>query len=329
MNTTNKFILNGVILLILSLTLISCERTAVQPLIPVTVQFSFTHQAEFAGFYAAEHQGYYSEEGLQVSFVEGGPQIDYISPVLNGDAQFGVAQPSDVILARADGKPVGSIAALYRRNPIVFIALADSGITRPQDFVGKKIRSTFSSDVILQAMMSHVGISQNQFQVEYHPSIVSQFASGEVPIWSAFVNGLALEVQAAGYKINTIFPDDYGIHFYGDVLITTDEMISKNPDLVLKFTRATLKGWTYSVEHPEAAGAFVQIYNPEADQELEAAKIAASIPLINTGQDFIGWMTLDKWTGIKETLQEQGVLTASLDVRDVYTLQFLKELYGK
>ncbi len=298
-------------------------------LTPVTLQLSFTHQAEFAGFYVADQQGYYSEEGLKVSFISGGPEVDFISPVANGTVQFGVAQPADVILARADGKPVRSIAAIYRHSPIVFFAQADSGITRPQDFVGKQIRSTTTIDLTLQAMMNRVAIPPDQYKSVYLPSDIELFSSGEVPVWSGYLNVFALEVQRAGYQINLIYPDDYGIHFYGDVLITTDDLIAKTPDLVERFTRASLKGWTYAVENPQAIGETVKKYNPGADVDLESARMTASIPLVNTGEDYIGWMKPEIWEEMEQTLRDQDLLSGSLDVDQVYTLRFLEEIYSE
>jgi NitT/TauT family transport system substrate-binding protein len=318
------------LLLILLLGFSACSPVVSTPeLIPITVQLSWVHQAEFAGFYAAEQEGYFAEEGLEVSFVEGGSEVDFITPVVNGTAQFGIAQPADLILARAAGKPVRSIAVIYRRSPIVFFSLADSGINRPQDFAGKKIRSAITVDQTLRAMMTKVGIPPDQYEIVYLPSDVAQFASGEVPVWAAFVNVFALEVQRAGHEINIIYPDDYGIHFYGDVLITTDDLIAKNPELVQRFTRAALKGWTYAVENPEAIGAFIQKYNPDADADLETARMTASIPLANTGEDFIGWMKPETWEGMEQTLRGQGALTQPLDINEVYTQKFIKEIYGK
>jgi NitT/TauT family transport system substrate-binding protein len=295
----------------------------------VTVQLSWTNQAEFAGLYAADQLGYFAEEGLQVKFLEGGPEVNFIIPVVDGTAQFGMAQPADLILARADGAPVRSVAVIYRRSPIVFFALEETGITRPQDFVGKKIRSSVTVDQTLKAMMTRIGISQHQYQTEYLPSDISLFASGEVPVWAGFINVFVLEVQRAGYKVNIIYPDDYGIHFYGDVLITSDELIAENPDLVRRFLRATLKGWTYAVENPAGIGSFVQKYNSSADQALEVEKMIASIPLVNTGEDFIGWIKPEVWARMEQTLREQKVLVKPLDIEQVYTRQFLEEIYGK
>lgn len=324
-------VLRGTIIVSLALGLPACSSRAnsAPALTPVTLQLSFVHQAEFAGFYAADQQGYYAEEGLAVSFLEGDPEVDFISPVVNGAAQFGVAQPANVMLARAAGKPVRCIAIIYRHNPVVFFSLADSGITRPQDFAGQKIRSTTSTGTTLQAMLTRLGISPDQYEIVNLPSDITKFTSGEVPVWGGYLNVFVLEVQRAGYDINIIYPDDYGIHFYGDVLITTDDLIAKNADLVLRFTRATLKGWTYAVENPETIGAIVQKYNPQANADLESARMAASIPLVNTGEDYIGWMEPESWAGMAQTLREQGTLKDPLDVSQVYTLQFLEEIYGK
>ena len=306
----------------------ACGTTPTPSPAPVTVQLSFTHQAEFAGFYAADQLGYYAAEGLQVSFLEGGPEVDYLAPVVKGEAQFGVAQPADLILARSAGNPLRSVAAIYRRSPVAFIALASTGITRPQDFVGKKIRSTKTLDLTLRAMTARVGVTPDQYETAYLPSDVAMFGTGEVPVWGAFVNVFGIDIQRAGYRVNYIYPDDYSIHFYGDVLITTDDMIATKPDLVLRFTRATLKGWTYAVENPTASGAMAAKQNPMSVTDLEAARVAASVPLVNTGEDVIGWMKPAIWEGMERTLREQGVLTAPLDVTQAYTVRFLEEIYA-
>ena len=233
-----------------------------------------------------------------------------------------------MILARAAGKAVRSIAVIYRRNPIAFFALADTGITRPQDFVGKQIRSAITVDQTLRAMMARVGVRSDQYKIVYLPSDVALFASREVPVWGGFINVFALDVQRAGYALNFIYPDDYGIHFYGDVLITTDDLIAAQPDLVQRFTQATLKGWTYAVENPTKIGAIVHKYELDADEALENARMTASLPLVNTGEDHIGWMKPEVWSGMAQTLRDQGVLTRTVDINQAYTLQFLQRFYG-
>jgi len=298
-------------------------------LTPITVQLQWIHQAQFAGLYAADQNGYYAEEGLAVTFVPGGSNVDSLSPLVEGSAQFGTATADQILLARAEGKPLKAFAVVYRRSPAVFMALSSSGITRPQDFAGKTIRTPAPNAATLHAMMANLGISQDQYTEVDLPSDVEEFASGRIPVWGAYINALALSVQRAGYEINIIYPDDYGVHFYSDTLIATDDFIAKNPDLVRRFLRASLKGWIFAVENPDNVGPMVLKYAPDADPELANAQMIASIPLVNTGEDFIGWMKPEVWAGMEQTLREQGVITNPIDVQQTYTMQFLEEIYGK
>jgi len=317
------------ITLCVALGLSACARQLNRAPTPITVQLKWLHNAQFAGFYAAEQKGYYAAEGLAVTFVEGGPGIDVLPPVLGGTAHLGVAGASELIPARAEGKPLHAIAALYRRNPHVYFALASSGVTRPQDFAGKQIRSVSDGPVILHAMMARVGIRRDQYTEVALPSDVALFASGQVPVWGAYLTALVLAIQRAGHQINIIYPDDYGVHFYGDVLFTTDDLIAKNPELVRRFLRATLKGWTYAVENPTAIGPMVARYKSDADPDLEVAQMTSSIPFVNTGEDHIGWMKPEVWAGMEKTLREQGVLTKPAEIEQVYSMQFLQEIYGQ
>jgi NitT/TauT family transport system substrate-binding protein len=261
--------------------------------------------------------------------MEGGPTISPFAQVAEGKAQFGVTSGEQLLLARGEGKPVQAIATIYRRSPRVYIALAESGITRPQDFVGKTISVGQSGRALLDAMMRRLNISPDQYTVVTSALDLAEFYSGKVQVRSVFMNNEVLTSRQAGYKLNIIYPDDYGIHFYSDTLFTTDDLIADNPDLVLRFVRATLKGWTWAVENPTQVGPLVAKYNPAADVPLETDKMTASLPLVNTGEDYVGWMKPEIWAGMEQTLREQGVLAEPLDVTQMYTMQFLEEIYQK
>ena len=177
-----------------------CSLPRAGALTPVTVQLAWTHQAQFAGLYAADQKGYFAAEGLDVTFVEGGAGVDKLAPVLDGSAQFGVAGADELILARAEGKPLRAIATIYRRSPIVFIALSEKGITRPQDFVGKTIRAPANVAPSLHAMMARVGISPDQYTVVDLPADVKMFASGDVPVWGVYLNAFLIADPAGGIQ---------------------------------------------------------------------------------------------------------------------------------
>ena len=323
-NLTHLSIVLAVVLL-----MAACSLKPTPALTPVTVQLSWTHQAQFAGFYAAEQKGYYAEEGLAVTFIEGGPSTSAREAVRDGSATFGVLSAEVAILARAEGDPLRAIAAVYRRSPRVYIALAESGIRTPSDFVGKTVSVNVNGLPLLRTMMQRVGISAEQYQSVDNTSDLQALYSGEVDVRSVYLTNEVISARSAGYEINVISPDDYGIHNYADTIVTTDETITASPDLVLRFLRATLNGWTFAVENPTAIASMVRAFAPQADAVLETAKMTASIPLVNTSEDTIGWMKAEIWAGMEQTLRDQGVLTLPLDVTQVYTMQFLNKIYGK
>ncbi len=312
----------------MSLTLTACAPAAPQPApAAVRVQLAWTHQSQFAGLYAADQLGYFAEQGLQVSFMEGGANYDKLAPVLDGTAQFGVGGADELILARSQGKRLMAVATIFRQNPVVFISLADKHITRPQDFVGKTIRASANIAPTLNAMMAKLGIGPSQYTYRDAPSDINLFVSGEIPVWGVFINSFAVGIKKAGYQLDVIYPDDYGVHFYADSIFTTDELIASDPDLVQRFLSAALKGWTYAIENPQEMPVMVQKYNPNADLEVEKERMLATIPLVNTGEDFIGWMKPQTWEEMGKTFLEQDLDPAPVDVTQVYTTQFLETIY--
>ncbi len=106
-------------------------------------------------------------------------------------------------------------------------------------------------------------------------------------------------------------------------------MISDNPDVVLRFLRATLKGHQYALDFPDEALEICLRYADNPDPEVQRAMLDASIPLIYTGYDDIGWMQQDVWQGMHRILADQNLLEGPVNIEEVFTLQFLKEIYGE
>lgn len=300
-----------------------------QEAIPVAIKLRWTHTAQFGGLYAADQEGYFAAEGIDATFLEGGPGIDPIAAVLAGEAQFGVAGADVILLARSQGKPVQAVTTIYQRNPVVFFTLAQTGITSPQQFAGKSIRATLDMLPTLHAMMTFIDVPPDAYQIVELPSDIAQFASGVVPIWGGFITGMALDLQQAGYDINVIYPDNYGVHFYADTLFTTDAFMAESPDVVTRVVKATRNGLTFAVTQPEAIGPMVALYNDQADPAAESLRMMASIPLIQSGTGRIGWMEQTKWQAMHDILLAQGVLPDEVDVSTVFTLEFLEKSIGE
>src|SRR3990172_2686567 len=159
--------------LLLTITLSACASLAQPtPLTPVTVQLRWTYTAQFAGFFAADQNGYYVAEGLTVSFREGGPNVDFVGPVEDGRAQFSIANADALILTRADGKPLRAVAVILRRNPTTVMSLATSGINRPKDLVGKRIEVGRPGFPFAQTLLARGGVNPDQYTlVESSPDL--------------------------------------------------------------------------------------------------------------------------------------------------------------
>ncbi len=327
MNVTK--IVKSLLLLIFTLpVLVSCRQLEAEPpLEEVIVQLKWLHQAQFAGFYAADQKGYYADEGISITFIEGGPTIDTRAPVLSGEAHFGVAGADELIVDRAAGRPLIAISTIYRRSPIVFVAAADSGILTPEDLVGKKILTGLNAFPTLRAMMTRLGISPDEYIVESHPFDVELFAPEEFPVWGVYTTGSIQILKDAGYELNLIYPGDYGVHFYNDTIFASEDFIDSNPDLVLRFLRATLRGWRWAIENPEEAAKLTLEYNSELDAEIQILQMEASVPLIHTGEGDIGCMQAEVWESMYQTLLDQGILETPYTISDAYTMDFVEQIY--
>ena len=322
----NKVVCSGFTLLFF-VAASACGNATPPPLTSISLQLNRPHGAAFAGFYAAVENGYSAEEGLNITFLEGGPSIDEIALVVDGTAQLGVIAGDVLLLGRDEGKHVRAVATILRHEPFVFFSLADSGITRPEDFIGKKILVSPNTIPRLHAMLGRVGIAPDQV-IEVSTGDFTALYTGEIDVAGGALNSTILQVQRDGYKVNLIYLDNYGLHFYSDTLFATDEFIAANPDMLTRFLRASFRRWTYVVENPETVAAMVLKYDPNADSSFETAKMIATLPFVNTGEDYIGWMRPEIWEEMTSSLRDQGFLTSPLDATDVYTLKFIQQIYG-
>jgi len=314
-------------------TITSCTPSEVKP--PpdeITVQLKWLHQVQFSGFYMAQEKGYYADENIKVTFLEGGQDIDLGQRIISGQADFAVLSPDEILMKRSQGAPLTAIAAIYRRSAAVFVSRADSGIVRPQDFLGKTIAASGSMDfqVKLPAMMKKLGLDISKVNVVPFDTNYVAFVDGDVHVTGTFATAGLIRLREKGLKLNLIWPSDYGIHFYSDSLVTTDKMISENPELVTRFLRASLKGWQDAISDYQQAVATTLKYatGVYADQQLETAMMEALLPLVHTGEDHIGWMKPEIWQGMYDVLLDQGLLAEPFDVNQAYTLRFLEEIYG-
>jgi NitT/TauT family transport system substrate-binding protein len=312
------------------------QKKSPNPSYKVTLQLKWVHQAQFAGFYVACEKGFYEDEQIQIELLPGGRDVNVLNTMISGRADFAVVS-SELVLTQQQRTsiPITAIAAIFRKSATVFVAKADSGISKLSDFVGKTIAASASSqsyretEYLLQALLEKRGIDITRIKmVPYDPSYEG-FYTGKIDITPCYYTAGAIKIRQKGHKINLIWPSDYGIHFYSDTLITTQQMIDDKPDLVERFLRASLKGWQYAISHSVEAVDMTLKYARIKDHQLQTDMFKASTPLIHTGEDHIGWMEDRIWHDMHRILVDQHILETPIEALDkTYTLQFLRKIYS-
>jgi len=327
MNRTN---LKNFVVLISIVFLSACTGEAMkEPVDEVTVQLAWKHQAQFAGFYAADRNGFYEDENIQATLRPRlCPTFDVISSVVKGAADFGVIHGAGLIAARSKKLPVTAIASIYQSYPLSFISLKKKGIIHPLDFVGRSIRelSPGGTSVIFNMLLKKYKIDAqdiNFIRIDYD---LDRFFSGEIDIWASYTTNQVLVARQKGVEINQIKPDDFGINMMGDTLFTSDMILNTNPDLVLRFVRATLRGWQWAVEHPEVAAKMALQFDSKLNPAHQVAIMKGSIPYIQTA-GHIGMMDGKVWEEMYNAILEQGVIEKPLNLNAVYTNTFVKKIY--
>lgn len=216
----------------------------------ITLQLCWNHQFQFAGYYAAAAKGYYQALGLDVQIKEGGPEIDTVSEVTAGRAQYGISN-SMILLKRLQNKPVVVLAAIFQHSPLVIIARAETGIHTPQDLIGKKLFITPQRDVEALAMLKSEGIPIDRINTVSGSPTREKFLNPDIDALCAYVTNQPYYLQEKDITYMIIRPTRYGIDFYGDSIFTSENELKSNPDRVRRFRSASLEGWHYAMENPE------------------------------------------------------------------------------
>ena len=217
----------------------------------VKLQLKWKHQFQFAGYYAAIEKGYYAQEGLDVTLIEGKPGGNEIEEVLSGRANFGVGM-SDVLLERLKGKPVVVIANIFQHSPTILLATKDSGISSPQDLFGQKVMMSLGyKSAVLRAMLINEGIPVENIKIIKPSWNLDDLISGKVTAMAAYISSQPYILEKRKIPYTVISPNTYGIDFYGDNLFTTELEIKRHPDRVSAFRKASIQGWQYALKHTE------------------------------------------------------------------------------
>ena len=297
------------------------------------VHLKWLHQSQFAGIYTAQEKGFYKERNIDLNIAKGGPGSPSIAAVLSGEADFGVAGADDILVEVSKGEPIKAIAVIYRKSPVVYFAFKDTGIKKPEDFVGGKvgIREGTGTYYTYLAMLSNLGIDRSKIiEVKTTPDL-KPFIEGRVDVWPGFrINEPKIVERETGRDLEFIKPEDYGVDIYADVLFTRADLIQKNPDLVSAFVEATIEGWEYALQEKNFSEVVSYVMKYALGENIDTTighqvyMLRESVPLIKPTTDTrMGKMYYEDWKRTYEVLRRFGLISKDIEVRQAFTEEFV------
>jgi NitT/TauT family transport system substrate-binding protein len=298
----------------------------VEELVQIRLPMGYIPNVQYSPFYAAVDLGEYRDVGIEIEF-DYSFETDGVALVGANDLQFAVASGEQVLLAREQGLPVVYVMAWYNKFPVGVASKADQGISSIEDLAGKRIGlpGLFGASYIgLRALLNEGGLSESDVTLD---SIgfnqVEALATDQEEAVVIYVANEYVQLRSLGYDVDLIQVSDY-LSLVSNGLITNEQTIKENPDLVRRMVQATLSGIRYTVNHPmdafEISTKFVEGLT-DADVHVQKEVLEASIQLYQ--RENLGYSDPESWQNMQEVLLEMGMLTEPLDLEAAFSNEFV------
>jgi len=244
----------------------------------VTLQLKWVTQAQFAGYYVAKSKGYYDAEGLNVTIKAGGPDIAPEQVIAGGGADVIVDWMPAALAAREKGLALVNIAQPFKHSGLMLTCLKESGVATPADFKGKTLGVWFyGNEYPFLSWMSKLGLSTKEggdvtvlkqgFNVD--PLLQKQAACISTMTYNEY--GQVLDAGIKPDQLVTFKYEDQGVATLEDGLYVMEDKLKDQAfkDKMVKFVRASMKGWKYAEANPDEAAGIV-LENDESGAQTEA-----------------------------------------------------------
>ena len=273
----------------------------------VTLQLKWLHQFQFAGYYAALEKGFYREAGLDVEIREGGPNVDVIEEVVTGRADFGVGT-SGALIARAQGKEVVVLAAVFQHSPAILLVPRRAGVSSIFALQDRLLMDTPGSEDIA-AMLKLAGVDYAKMPRVKHDGDPLDLVSGKADAMVAYSTNEPFVLEQLGVPYLAFSPRGSGIDFYSDNLVTSEKEIKTHPQRVADFRAASLRGWQYALSHKEEiVDLILRRYSQAKNREALLFEANQTEVLVQPGLIELGYQNPARWQAIADTYHSLGML---------------------
>ncbi len=234
---------------------------------PVKLQLQWFIQAQFAGYFAAQDQGFYADQCLDVTIVEGGVDIVPQTELANGNVDFAISWVSKALASREAGADIVNIAQVFQRSGTLQVSFKEKNITKPEDFAGKKIGNWgFGNEFEIFAALTKAGLdpAKDVTLVQQQFDMVG-LLSGDIDAAEAMTyNEYAQVLEATNpdtsalytaEDFNVVSYEEAGVGMLQDAIWASGERLASDAayaDTAVKFVAASLQGWAYCRDNVEA-----------------------------------------------------------------------------
>jgi NitT/TauT family transport system substrate-binding protein len=308
---------------------------AAQTLDKVAFGTNWVAEGEHGGFYQALADGTYRKYGLDVTIVPGGPNANNRILLIAGKIDFYLsANTLQGFDAVEQNVPTIEVAAMFQKDPQVFIAHPDPGIEKFADlkrltlFVSKEGMATY-----YQWLKADYGFTDRQAKpYTFNPQ---PFLADKNSAMQGYVTSEPFAIEReAKFKPKIFLLADQGFSAYSTLIETRRDLVDKKPDLVQRFVDASIIGWyNYIYGDNRPANAAIKKANAEMSDELLAYSVAKmkDYGVVDSGDALalgVGAMTDAHMQDFFDKMVRAGVVKTGLDYRKSYTLQFVGKKVG-
>ena len=339
----NKKFLLVICMLLTALALSACASNrsaepAAEPaadLKKVTLMLDYTPNTNHTGFYVARELGYYTDAGLDVEIIEPGDNAT-ATMVAAGKADFGVSYQEDTTyaLTAEEPLPIKAIAAIIQHNTSGFVSLKAANINSPKDFEGKTYAGwgAPSEEAVIKAVMQADGGDFSKLTIvgadgSGFASLSADADAGKVNIQWEFYGWAVTRGLMDGYDLNYMpcTELDERLDYYTPLIITNNDLIASDPEMIKAFMDATKKGYEYAIANPdEAAKILRDTALPDTDMEfLTKSQEYLSGEYAKDAESW-GVMTDKVWDNYTNFMLEYGLIDHTIPASDQYTNEFVK-----
>jgi NitT/TauT family transport system substrate-binding protein len=293
----------------------------------VNYQLSWLKISQFDGLFAAQMKHYYADEKLNVKFTAGGSNMVSWQQITSGKALVGDDDNTLLLQAIAKGEPLVVIGTVFQSSPLAIMSKSDKPIKTAKDLKGKTIAIPDNAKEQFQKILSKAGLNDSDVKFVPAGSDPNQLVTDQVDGYVGYSTSQGAPLELKGLHINYLNLSDLGIPSYANVIITTRDNIKNHRAELVKFLRATVKGFTYLQDNPKEVSEYlVNTVNPAGGLDLKTEQKVAELqqPLMKSDK---GYLYVDKgrMQEIIDSLVEVGTLTKKLNANDFVDMSLLEE----